>query len=56
MIIEEHINGGHKFSYDTELKVLSVDDFDSEKTFDMDINGIKTLMNMFKFISDNRLL
>ncbi len=56
MIIEETINGGHKFSFDTETKILHVDEFDSERYFKMDINGIKTLQNMFKFLDDNKLM
>lgn len=47
MIIEERVNGGHVFSFDTDTKILKVDDFDSEKNFKMDTSGIKTLQNMF---------
>lgn len=56
MIIEERINGDHTFSYNTETKLLNVDEFDSERELKIDINGIKTLQNMFKFLDDNKLL
>ncbi len=37
-------------------KILDIDDFVPELTFKLDINGIKTLMNMFKILDDNKLL
>ncbi len=57
MRIEERLNGGHVFSYDTETKLLYVDEFnDSSYSFKIDINGIKTLQNMFKILEDNELM
>lgn len=56
MIIEERLNGGHVFSYNTETKLMYIDEFNPEKNFKIDINGIKTLQNMFKMLDDNKLL
>lgn len=56
MIIEERLNGGHIFSYNTETKIMYVDEFNDEIVFKIDINGIKTLQNMFKMLDDNKLL
>jgi hypothetical protein len=54
-IIEERVTN-HTFAYETKSKILTVDGFSDESSFDMDVNGIKILMNMFKFLNDNKLL
>lgn len=54
MIIVEHIQS-RKFSFNAETKNLAIDEM-SESGFTIDSNDIKTLMNMFKFISDNKML
>jgi len=55
MLIEQRINN-HVFKYDSEVKILSVDDFNPECDIALDISGIKTLQNMFKFLEDIKLM
>ena len=54
MIISEYIKN-RQFQYDTETKILYIDLL-GENGFDIDTNDMETLMNMFKFINDNKLM
>lgn len=55
MRIEERI-GNHVFCYDTELTTLFIDEFNPELEFTVSKEGIKTLINMFEFIKNNKFV
>ncbi len=54
MIISEYIDN-RRFGFDTDMKVLSIDDGEYGE-IKINIEGIKTLLNLFKFLEFNQYI